>query len=115
VKDLKCPHKWIIRKEISLDAPVTSSPSSLLPFITAPQNMESLMSPETHVLGARLVAQNILGFSVRKAETPSVRDVNVMLKIFKTKEASSTMTIGVGNLSDSPFTVQVNLDIIPLN
>jgi len=111
--DLKCPHKWLIRKVLPLEAPVTADPASLKPFLTEPDDVSSLQIPEAGVREARVLAQDLLGLTVTKTESATLREVTVSVKIFKLKEALATMAVGKVDLSSSPFTVELDCSVIP--
>lgn len=113
--DLKCPHKWLIRKELPLEADITASPESLKPFLAEPEDVSALQLPESNVRDARVIAQDLLGLTIGRTESSTLREVTVSLKIFKTREAMAAVSVGSVDLSASPFTLQVDVSVIPLD
>ena len=121
----KCPHKWLMRKEISqplLLKPQYGGSSGCSPipaseFITEPRsgNYAKQMMNEESSKGLKRVqclAQNVLAFTVT-LDYPSVA---VVVKTFRVEEASKTGGLSSTQMADShQYTVQYNTYIVPNN
>jgi Tfp pilus assembly protein PilE len=109
--DNKCPHKWLIRKDIILDAGITSA-GDLVQFLNEPADKAALVAQKTgNVARVQLIGDNILSFNLRKSEP----EIQMTLKAFRELEAGETRTVGNTEIHRSDFTIQVDTRAIPMN
>ncbi len=122
----KCPHKWLIRKEINqskLLKPKTGGTGGCSgiyaeDFMTAPSSgnyAKQMLSSNERTKGLTRVsclAENVLAFTV----TLDYPTVAIVLKTFRVEEASKNAGLSSSQMTeDSVYTVQYSTRLVPNN
>lgn len=112
--DTKCPHKWLIRKEI--DEQTLLDAAQIEQYLTEPTgwDLEYMKTGEgggTKLKRVQVLADSILAFRVALAKP----EVLVDLKAFRVLEAGDVLQIGQSSLENNIFTVQYDARVVPNN
>lgn len=137
VRDTKCPHKIILRVELTKNTndginywdPVVISTSTALraylPSITGKSFSSSgitindyvaaISGDSKYIRRVDIICNNIVDFSAERIAPPQIPGILVTASSFKFREASRQIQVGQENLLDSRFTIKMETKIIPQN
>lgn len=108
--DTRCPHKWLIRKEIKVPTLLTAADVESQ-YLLAPASRDLLNPPQTGLVRAQVLADSLLAFRI----TLKKPEVLVDLKAFRVLEAGDLLQVGSSSLDNNVFTVQYDARVVPNN
>lgn len=138
-RDSICPHKMLIRVELTKTTDGTSSwdpleitdSSQLQSYIPSPlqkqfsnrgvtvedyvDSISTAGGDGKYVRNVSAAGKDILTFDITKVEPPSNPEVLVDISCYKILEGGGRDKVGSDDLEESPFTVRVLSRVIPLN
>lgn len=110
--DTWCPHKWLIRKEITQDTLL--SKEAIATYLTRPGSYDLLDSwkpSQPNLDRVQVLSDSLLVFRV----TLKKPEVLVDLKAFRLLEAGDILHVGSSSLDNNVFTVQYDARVVPNN